>query len=141
MPAAKSAAFCLTGNDRECHVFKSGILSVLLFVTGAVHAAPLVTVGTSDDYCVVFCYIRIPFTITHYESTRNIGMVYCDVDAEATSAMVADNGEFRTKSMHESPIGVFKNTAGEIKGAVEIDTGIRKQNFKGSRVKTASCHL
>ena len=122
-------------------MFKSKMLLGLLFVTVAVHAAPLLTLGTSDDYCMVFCYIRIPFTITHYVSTRNIGMVYCDVDAEATSAMVANNGEIRTRNMHESPIGVFKNTAGEIKGAVEIDTGIRKKNFKGSKVKTASCHL
>jgi hypothetical protein len=122
-------------------VFKPGMLLGLLFVTGAAHAAPVVTLGTSDDYCVVFCYIRIPFTITHYEATRNVGMLYCDVDAEATSALAANNGELRTRSMHESPIGVFKNTAGEIKGAVEIDTGIRKNNFKGSRVKTASCHI
>jgi len=110
-------------------------------MTGAVQAAPVITLGKADDYCVVFCYIRIPFTITHYDSTRNVGMVYCDVDAEATSAMPANDGKIRSKSMHGSPIGVFKNTPGEIKGAVEIDTGISKKNFKGSRVKTASCHL
>ena len=122
-------------------MFKFRMLLGLLFVTAAVQATPVVTLGTSDDYCVVHCYIRIPFTITHYESTRNVGMLYCDVDAEATSIMVANNGEIRTRSIHDSPIGVFKNTAGEIKGAVEIDTGISKNHFKGSRVKTASCHI
>jgi hypothetical protein len=122
-------------------MFKFLILLGLWFASGSVQAAPDIKLGTADDYCVVFCYIRIPFTITHYDSTRNIGMLYCDVDAEATAIMVANNGEIRTKKMHESPIGVFKNTAGEIKGAVEFDTGIRKLNFKGSRVKTASCHL
>ena len=121
-------------------MFKSVMILGLWFMTGAVHAAPVVTLGISDNYCVVFCYIRIPFTITQYESTRNVGMLYCDVDAEATSIMVANQGEIRIRSMHESPIGVFKNTPGKIRGAVEIDTGIRKINFKGSRVKTASCH-
>jgi hypothetical protein len=122
-------------------MYKFFILLCLLLISEAAPAVPVITLGAADDYCVVFCYIRIPFTITHYDSTRNVGMVYCDVDAEATSIMVANNGEIRTRKMHESPIGVFKNTAGEIKGAVEIDTGIRKLNFKGSKVKTASCHL
>jgi len=120
---------------------KSVMLLGLWLVSGAVQAAPDIKLGTADDYCVVFCYIRIPFTITHYDSTRNIGMLYCDVDAEATSIMVANNGEIRTKKMHESPIGVFKNTTGEIKGSVEFDTGIRKAHFKGSKVKAANCHL
>jgi hypothetical protein len=77
----------------------------------------------------VICYIRISFTITNYESTQNIGMVYCDVDAEVTSVMTAYGGQIRTKDLPQSPIGVFKNTAGTIKGDVEVDTGISKQNW------------
>jgi hypothetical protein len=122
-------------------MLKSKILLWLLLMTGTVHAAPLLTLGTSDNYCVVTCYIRIPFTITHYESTRNVGMVYCDVDAEVTSIMAAYDGQIRTKNLQQSPIGVFKNTAGAIKGEVEVDTGISKKNFREAKVKTASCHL
>jgi hypothetical protein len=122
-------------------MLKSKILLWLLLMTGTVHAAPLLTLGTSNNYCVVTCYIRIPFTLTNYESTRNIGMVYCDVDAEVTSIMAAYNGQIRTKNLKQSPIGVFKNTTGAIKGDVEVDTGISKKNFRDAKVKSASCHL
>jgi hypothetical protein len=113
----------------------------LLLMTGTVNATPLLELGTSNNYCRVTCYIRIPFTITGYESTRNIGMVYCEVDAEVTSIMVAYGGQIRTKILHQSPIGVFKNTTGAIKGEVEVDTGISKIFFKEAKIKTANCHL
>lgn len=122
-------------------MLKLKILLWLSLVTGYVHAVPVLTLGTSDNYCVVTCYIRIPYTITNYESTRNIGMVYCDVDAEVTSIMAAYDGQIRTKNMRQSPIGVFKITAGAIKGDVEVDTGISKKNFMEAKVKSASCHL
>jgi hypothetical protein len=119
----------------------SKILLGLLLIAGPAQAAPVISLGTSDDYCVVFCYVRTQYTITHYESARNIGMIYCDIDAEVIFFQGGNNGEARTKQMHESTIGAFKNTGGEIKGAVEFDTGISKKNFRGSRVKSAACHL
>lgn len=123
-------------------MLKIRLLSLLLLlISGAANAIPLVIVGKSDDYCVTFCYIRIAFTITNYESARKVGMIYCDVDAEVSAVLVANDGETRIKKIHESPIGVFKNVAGEINGAVEIDTGIRKLSFRSSKVKSASCHL
>jgi hypothetical protein len=117
------------------------ILLSLLLMTESAHAVPQLTLGTSDNYCVVTCYIRIPFTLTNYESARNIGMVYCDVDAEVTSIMPAYEGQARTSILRQSPIGVFKNTTGTIKGDVEVDTGIRKKNFRDAKIKTATCHL
>jgi hypothetical protein len=117
------------------------ILFWLLLMTGTVNATPLLELGTSTNYCQARCYIKIPFTITGYESTRNIGMVYCEVDAEVTSIMVAYGGEIRTRILHQSPIGVFKNTTGVIKGEVEVDTGIGKIYFKDAKIKTANCHL
>ena len=117
------------------------ILFWLLIITGPVYATPMLELGTSTNYCQARCYIRIPFTITGYESTRNIGMVYCEVDAEVTSIMVAYGGQIRTRILHQSPIGVFKNTTGAIKGEVEVDTGISKIYFKEAKIKNASCHL
>jgi len=70
-------------------MLKSVMLLGLWLLSGVVQAAPVIKLGDADDYCVVFCYIRIPFTITHYDSTRNIGMLYCDVDAEATASSIA----------------------------------------------------
>ncbi len=119
----------------------AGIAVLLLLMMGTVNAAPLVSTGNPDDYCVSQCYIRIPFTIANYESGRKVGMVYCDVDAEVTYVSVADDGQIRTRKMHGSPIGVFKNAVGEINGAVEIDTGISKSNFRSSKVTSVSCHL
>lgn len=117
------------------------ILLWLLLMTGTVHAAPLLTLGTSVNYCIATCYVRIPFTLTNYESKRNIGMIYCDVEVELTSIMAAYDGHVGTRNLRQSPIGVFKNTAGTIKGDVEVDTGISKKNFMEAKVKSASCHL
>ena len=120
---------------------RPGKLLWLLLLTGTAHAAPQLTLGASDNYCVVTCYVRIPFTITGYQSTKNIGMVYCDVDVELKSIMAAYDGHVGTKDLRQSPIGVFKNTAGTIKGEVQVDTGISKKNFLDAGVKTASCRL
>jgi hypothetical protein len=122
-------------------MLKSKILLWLLLMTGTVHAAPLLTLGTPVNYCMATCYVRIPFTITNYESKRNIGMIYCDVEVELTSIMAAYDGHVGTRNLRQSPIGVFKNATGAIKGDVEVDTGISKNNFREAKVKTASCHL
>jgi hypothetical protein len=122
-------------------MLKSKILLWLLLMTGTAHAAPLLTLGKSVNYCMATCYVRIPFTITNYESKRNIGMIYCDVQVELTSIMAAYDGHVGTRILRQSPIGVFKNTAGAIKGDVEVDTGISKKNFREANVKTARCHL
>lgn len=122
-------------------MLKLKILLWLSLVTGYVHAAPVLTLGTSVNYCMATCYVRIPFTLTNYESTRNIGMIYCDVEVELTSIMAAYDGHVGTRNLRQSPIGVFKNTAGIIKGEVEVDTGISKKNFMEAKVKSASCHL
>jgi hypothetical protein len=119
----------------------SGKLLWLLLLAGTAHAAPQLTLGTPDNYCVVTCYVRIPFTLTGYDSTRNIGMVYCDVDVELTSIMAAYDGQIRTRALRQSPIGIFKNTAGAINGEVQVDTGISKKNFRDAKLKTANCHL
>jgi hypothetical protein len=110
-------------------------------MTGTINATPLLELGPSNNFCQATCYIRIPFTLTGFESARNIGMVYCDVDAEVTSIMVAYGGKIKTRILHQSPIGVFKNTTGAIKGNVVVDTGISKIFFKEAKIKTASCHL
>ena len=122
-------------------MLRSGQWLSLLLLTGAAQAAPQLALGTPDNYCVVTCYVRIPFTLTGYESTRNIGMIYCDVNVELTSVMAAYDGQMRTRDLRQSPIGIFKNTAGTINGEVQVDTGISKKNFRDARVKNANCHL
>ncbi|KXS32627.1 MAG: hypothetical protein AWT59_1222 [Candidatus Gallionella acididurans] len=122
-------------------MLKATVFIWLSIVIGTAHAAPQLTLGASDNYCVVTCYVRIPFTITGYESTRNIGMVYCDVDVELKSIMAAYDGHVGSRDLRQSPIGVFKNTPGTITGEVQVDTGISKKNFLDARVKTATCHL
>lgn len=120
---------------------RPGKLLWLSLLAGSAHAAPQLTLGAPDNYCVVTCYVRIPFTITGYESARNIGMVYCDVDVELKSIMAAYDGHVGSRELRQSPIGVFKNTAGTIRGEVQVDTGISKRNFLDAKVKTATCHL
>lgn len=68
-------------------------------------------------------------------------MIYCDVEVELTSIMAGYDGHVGTRNLRQSPIGVFKNTTGIIKGEVEVDTGISKKNFMEAKVKSASCHL
>lgn len=122
-------------------MLKATVFIWLSIVIGTAHAAPQLTLGASDNYCVVTCYVRIPFVLTGYESARNIGMVYCDVDVELKSIMAAYDGRVGSKDLRQSPIGVFKNIPGTIKGEVQVDTGISKRNFLDAKVKTATCHL
>lgn len=128
------------------HRYASFTFNILLWTlfalgTGAAEASPTITLGAANNYCSVFCYIRVPFTITHYESTQRIGRIFCDFDAEVTSRLPVYNGEPRTKIMQASPIGVFAITPGEIKGFAEMETGIRKVYFVDGKIKSIHCHL
>ena len=115
---------------------------VLLLLEGAVaNAAPEIQLGTPDNYCVVYCYIRVPFSIANYDVSHKMGRVFCDFDAEVTAKLPIYNGEARTKNMQASPIGVFKNDSGKATGDVEMSTGIIKQYFVGAKVKSVHCHL
>lgn len=112
----------------------------LMMMAGMAYAAPTIILGTPENYCVVFCYIRVPFTITQYESTHESGRVFCDFDADVTSQLPIFNGEPRTKNMRASAIGIFTNTAGVFKGEAEMDTGIRKKYFVDAKLNSARCH-
>ena len=112
-----------------------------LLVGGVANAAPVIELGTPDSYCVVYCYIRVPFTITNYDVEHKIGRVFCDFDADVTAKLPIYNGEARTKNMQASPIGVFKNDTGKVIGDVEMSTGIIKKYFVGAKVKSVHCHL
>ena len=114
---------------------------MLLVGAEVANAAPVIELGKPDNYCVVYCYIRVPFTITNYEATNKIGRVFCDFDAEVTAQLPIYNGEARTKNIQASPIGVFKSDAGKATGDVEMSTGIVKKYFVGAKVKSVHCHL
>ncbi len=100
-----------------------------------------VEMGTPENYCVVYCYIRVPFTIAKYDISHKIGRVFCDFDTEVTAKLPIYNGEARTKVVQASPIGVFKNEAGTATGDVEMSTGIIKKYFVAAKVKNVHCHL
>jgi hypothetical protein len=119
------------------------ILLWALLIMGAdsAIAAPVVELGTPDNYCVVYCYIRVPFTITNYDASHKMGRVFCNFDAEVTAKLPIYNGEARTKSMQASTIGVFKNETGKVTGDVEMSTGIIKQYFVGAKINSIHCHL
>jgi len=118
------------------------LLWILLLVgEGAANAAPSIELGTPNNYCVVYCYIRVPFTIVNYDVTHKIGRVFCDFDAEVTAQLPIYNGEARTKGIQASSIGVFKNDTGKTTGDVELSTGILKKYFVGANVKSIHCHL
>jgi len=94
------------------------LLWILLLVgEGAANAAPSIELGTPNNYCVVYCYIRVPFTIVNYDVTHKIGRVFCDFDAEVTAQLPIYNGD------------------------VELSTGILKKYFVGANVKSIHCHL
>jgi len=114
---------------------------VLLAVADAAHAAPVIELGTPNNYCVVYCYIRVPFTISNYDTSHKMGRVFCEFDAEVMAKLPVYNGETRTKGLQASPIGVFKNETGTATGDVEMSTGILKQYFVGAKVKSVRCHL
>jgi hypothetical protein len=114
---------------------------LLLVVGGAANAAPVIELGKPDNYCVVYCYIRVPFTITNYDASHKIGRVFCDFDAEVTAQLPIYNGEARTKNIQASSIGVFKNDMGKATGDVEMSTGIIKKYFVDAKIKSLHCHL
>jgi len=121
-------------------------LKILLWILvlvgeGVANAAPVIELGTPINYCVVYCYIRVPFTITNYDVAHKIGRVFCDFDTEVTAQLPIYNGETKTKSMQASPIGVFKNETGKVTGDVEMSTGIIKKYFVDAKVKSVHCHL
>ena len=105
------------------------------------NSGPIVEMGPPETYCVVYCYIRVPFSIPKYDMSHKLGRVFCDFDAEMTAQLPIYNGEKRTKSIQASAIGVFKNETGTATGDVEISTGIIKKYFVGAKVKTVHCHL
>jgi hypothetical protein len=105
------------------------------------NSGTVVEMGTPENYCVVYCYIRVPFTIAKYDVSHKIGRVFCDFDTEVTSRLPIYNGEARTKNLQATPIGVFKNEMGKATGDVEMSTGVIKQYFVSAKVKSVHCHL
>ena len=101
----------------------------------------VVEMGTPENYCVVYCYIRIPFTIAQYDATHKTGRVFCDFDAEVTARLPIDKGVVRSKHIQGAPIGVFKNENGKATGNVELSTGIIKKYFVNAKVKNVHCHV
>lgn len=120
---------------------KKAILCLLLMPGLAVAETPVVTLGTPESYCKGRCFVRITFTITHFQSAQKMGRVLCDIEAEVSTRLPVHNGELRSKLIHASPTGVFRNSAGIFSGEVDMDTGIRREHFVGASVKSASCHL
>jgi hypothetical protein len=119
-----------------------GVLLCLLFVGAKVAAAaPAINLGTPENYCVTYCYVRVPFTVANLDPSRQIGRVFCEFDVEVTARLPVYNGEAKSKDLHASPIGVFRNDAGTGKGDVEMSTGIIKAYFLGAKVKSLNCHL
>ena len=128
------------------HIVKIAHLKIFLWILlfageGAASAAPVIELGAPENYCVVYCYIRVPFIIANYGATHKMGRVFCEFDAEVTAQLPVYNGEARTKSMQASPIGVFKNDAGKTTGDVEMSTGIVKKYFVGAKLNRVRCHL
>jgi len=121
--------------------FKILLTVLLALCAGMAEAAPTVTLGKDDNYCVVYCYVRVPFTITNLESTHHTGRIFCDLESVVTAKLPVYNGEARSKIVQASTIGVFAIAPGEIKGSVEMDTGIRKAYFVDGKIKNARCHL
>ena len=119
------------------------ILLWILLLSGAdvANAAPIINLGTAENYCVTYCYIRIPFTIASYGATSRIGRVFCDFDADVTAQLPVYDGETRTKNMQAAVIGVFKADRGSVTGDVEMNTGIIKKYFVGAKLKSVRCHL
>lgn len=120
---------------------KTSLWVLFLAGTSVANASPVIELGTPENDCVVYCYIRVPFTIANYGSTHKIGRIFCDLDADVTAKLPVYNGEARTKDVQASSIGVYKVSAGYATGDVEMNTGITKAYFVGAKVKSARCHL
>ncbi|MEJ1958633.1 MAG: hypothetical protein WDM70_03555 [Nitrosomonadales bacterium] len=92
---------------------------LLLADIGIANATAEVKIGEPENYCVVYCYIRVPFSIANYEATHKIGRVFCDFDVEVTAQLPIYNSEAKTKSMQASSIGVFKVRPGKLQGMLK----------------------
>ena len=114
--------------------------SLLLTGTEAV-GAPVIEMGEPENYCVTYCYIRVPFSVTNYGPGQKIGRVFCEFDAEVTATLPVYLGEARTRGMQASPIGVFKTSDGKGAGDVEMSTGVIKKYFVGAKTKSVRCHF
>lgn len=121
--------------------FKRWLWVLLACVANAAVAAPAVVMGKPETYCVTYCYIRIPFTVTGYDPAHKIGRVFCDLKAEVTSKLPVYNGEARSRDVDADPIGVFKNDEKGGVGDVEMSTGVIVKYFVGAKLKSAACHL
>ena len=120
---------------------KTLLWGLLLTGSEAAGAAPVIEMGEPETYCVTYCYIRVPFTVTDYGPGERIGRVFCEFDAEVTAALPVYHGEKKTKGMRASPIGVFRSKDGAGIGDVEMSTGIIKNYFLGANVKSIHCHF
>ncbi len=114
---------------------------MLLAIAGAAEANPEIILGTPENYCVTYCYINIPFTVTGFDPAHRTGRIFCELDAEISTKLPVHAGEIKTKSLHASSIGVFINKNGAASGDVEMDTGITKHFFVGGKIKSVNCHL
>ena len=124
---------------------KLKLLLPLLFMMAANGAAaggaPKIVLGDPENYCVTYCYLRIPFTVENWDPARKIGRVFCDLEADVTSKLPVYNGEARTRSVAMQSIGVFKSDAKGTMGDVELHTGIQPAYFVKAKLKKADCHF
>ncbi|MGC2456668.1 MAG: hypothetical protein WA435_01560 [Gallionellaceae bacterium] len=122
---------------------KSRVLLALMLLAnaGLAGAAPVVIMGTPENYCVTYCYIRIPFQVTGYDPNRRTGRLFCDLEAEVRAKLPVNAGVVKAKLVQASPIGLFTNKNGAAVGDVEMDTGIIKDYFVDAKIKSVHCHL
>ena len=114
---------------------------LLLAGEGSAVAAPEIKLGSPENYCVTYCYVRVPFTIPNYGVRHKIGRIFCDFDVDVVAKLPIYNGETRTKDMQTSVIGVFKSEKETAKGDVEFATGVIKDYFIDAKLKSLKCHL
>jgi hypothetical protein len=122
---------------------KSRVLLALMLLAnvGLAAAAPEVIMGTPENYCVTYCYIRIPFQVTGYDPAHRTGRLFCDLEAVVSARLPVNAGEVKTKLVQASPVGVFTSKSGAAVGDVEMDTGVIKNYFVDAKIKSVHCHL
>ena len=127
----------------EHNMNKSGIMlaCVLLANAGRAEASPEIIMGTPENYCVTYCYIRVPFQVTNFDPTHRTGRLFCDLEAEVSARLPVNAGEVKTKYLQASPIGVFAIKNGTYMGDVEMDTGVIKNYFVDAKIKSVHCHF